>query len=86
MREASDIANLLARVASVIDVTVYSQGRPYARSRKSQEPPAVQCRRCSDSKGYGEMKMAAWSHQSEAEEPAAESQHTKADLRLLLVR
>lgn len=57
------IPNVLASVAYMIDMTVYSQGHPTnhlsARSKRSQEPPAVQCTRCSDSKGYGEMKMAA---------------------------
>lgn len=47
----------------MIDMTVYSQSHPTndlsARSKESQEPPVVQCIRCSDSKGYGEMKMAA---------------------------
>lgn len=47
----------------MIDMTVYSQGHHTnhlsVRSRRSQEPAAVECMGCSDSKGYGEMKMAA---------------------------
>lgn len=76
------IPNALVTVAYMIDMTVYSQGHPtnylHARSKKSQEPPAVQCMRCSDSKGYGDedgsIKL------SVREERTAELQHSKGDL------
>lgn len=71
---------MLATVAYMIDMTVYCQGHPtnhlYARSKKSQEPPAVQCMRCSE--GYGDedgnIKLSVRAKRT------AELQHSKGDL------